>query len=142
MQKPKTIVAAVRDFKAASPGFAGAESAYPFTAAPLPRGACGQTVLVTSRPEPHSCRRGLWPDRPSSLAVPSRASFTEPCARTALCQLLLAAASKGEVQSVAAVAVGAAGAWGQHLEIPLGKFLRFARLHGYNPVAQKQQPLT
>ena len=24
----------------------------------------------------------------------------------------------------------------------MGKFLRFARLHGYSPVAEKQQPLT
>ena len=40
------------------------------------------------------------------------------------------AGSQSEVLSVVSLLGGAAGAWGSHLEIPLGKFLRFTRLHG------------
>ena len=54
-----------------------------------------------------------------TVVIPSCTPFGEACARTALCQLLLAAATKWEVQRVAVVLLDAAGAWGQHLEIPL-----------------------
>ena len=55
--KSKTIVTALRDFKAASPSSAGAERDY---------------------------SRGLRPDSPLSLRVPSRTPFGEACGRTAL----------------------------------------------------------